>query len=155
MGIHVISKYKSITDGLGDKHQITRTLFIQTIIIANMVLPKLLFVAYNRWMFALNMYWIKGTVFLHVYFWTKYWYICLNMKHFIIRKSLTSYSQIVIDLFDAFEWIRNNKKHKNKSICFLPKIRKNKSTQKFPDLRYYICTTTDLDLTFCVSSVCT
>ena len=61
----IISRYKSITDGLGDKHEIARTLFI----IANMVLPKLLFlVSHDGLMFALNMYLIKGTVFLHVYF---------------------------------------------------------------------------------------
>ena len=34
------------------------------------------------------------------------------------------YTQVVIDLFDAFEWIRKNKKHKNKSIPFLPKFAK-------------------------------
>ena len=71
-------------------------------------------------MFALNMFLmnlLKGTEFSCMCIFEQNIGTLYAYETFILRKSWTKYTQIVIDFY-AFEWIRKNKKHKNKSTRF-------------------------------------
>ena len=49
------------------------------------------------------------------------WYFILNLQRI---KTIDNVSTVYTDQLSAFEWIRKNKKHKNKSIGFLLKFAK-------------------------------